>query len=96
MGLINKGIGARECVFITYVGGGILAGVVMLASRGGNIRSWQEVPRYALSAGILDLVIVTTIDYTVPRLACQDRLQLSMPLSFLPRHCWTILVYWER
>ena len=68
MGLIDKGIGTRESVFITYVSGGLLAGVVMLASRGGNLRSWQEVPWYALSAGVLGLVIVTAIGYTVPRL----------------------------
>jgi transporter family-2 protein len=40
----------------------------MLASRGGNLRSWQEVSWYALSAGVLGLVIVTAIGYTVPRL----------------------------
>jgi transporter family-2 protein len=39
MGVIDKGIGTRESVFITYVSGGILAGVVMLVSRGGNLRS---------------------------------------------------------
>ena len=56
MGLMDKGIGTRESVFITYASGGILAGLVMLACRGGNLKAWQAVPGYALSAGVLGLV----------------------------------------
>jgi len=83
MGLIDKGIGTRESVFITYVSGGILAGVVMLVSRGGNLRSWQEVPWYALSAGVLGLVIVTTIGYTVPRLGLSKAFTIIVATQFL-------------
>ena len=83
MGLIDKGIGTRESVFITYVSGGILAGVVMLASRGGNLRSWHEVPWYALSAGILGLVIVTTIGYTVPRLGLSRAFTIIVASQFI-------------
>ena len=59
MGVMDKGIGTRESVFITYASGGIVAAVVMLASRGANLKAWQGVPWYALSSGILGLVIVT-------------------------------------
>jgi bacterial/archaeal transporter family-2 protein len=83
MGLIDKGIGTRESVFITYVSGGILAGVVMLASRGGNLRSWQEVPWYALSAGVLGLVIVAAIGYTVPRLGLSRAFTIIVASQFL-------------
>jgi transporter family-2 protein len=83
MGLIDKGIGTRESVFITYVSGGILAGVVMLVSRGGNLRSWQEVPWYALSAGVLGLVIVTAIGYTVPRLGLSKAFTIIVASQFL-------------
>jgi transporter family-2 protein len=68
MGLMDKAIGTKESVFITYAGGGILAGFLMLAARGGNLRAWQSVPWYALLAGVVGLVIVGTIGYTVPRL----------------------------
>jgi transporter family-2 protein len=83
MGLIDKGIGTRESVFITYVSGGILAGIIMLASGGGNLRSWREVPWYAMSAGILGLVIVTTIGYTVPRLGLSKAFTILVASQFL-------------
>lgn len=68
MGLLDKALGTKESVFITYGGGGILAGFVMLAARGGNLKAWQSVPWYTLGAGAVGLVIVGTIGYTVPRL----------------------------
>jgi transporter family-2 protein len=83
MGLIDKGIGTRESVFITYAIGGILAGVIMLAARGGNLRSWQEVPWYALSAGMLGLVIVAAIGYTVPRLGLSKAFTIIVASQFL-------------
>ena len=83
MGLIDKGIGTRESVFITYASGGILAGVIMLASRGGNLRSWQAVPWYALSAGVLGLVIVAAIGYTIPRLGLAKAFTVIVASQFL-------------
>lgn len=83
MGLIDKGIGTRESVFITYVSGGILAGIVMLAARGGNLRSWHTVPWYALSSGLLGLVIVTTIGYTVPRLGLSKAFTIIVASQFI-------------
>jgi transporter family-2 protein len=83
MGLIDKGIGTRESVFITYASGGILTGIIMLASRGGNLRSWQVVPWYALSAGALGLVIVAAISYTVPRLGLSKAFTIIVASQFL-------------
>jgi transporter family-2 protein len=68
MGLMDQGIGTRESVFITYAGGGALVCLLMLAARGGNLAAWRQVPWYALTAGLLGLVIVGSIGYTVPRL----------------------------
>ena len=68
MGLMDKQIGTLESIFITYGGGGLLIGLAMLLSRGGNLAAWQGVPWYALSAGALGLVIVGTIGYGTARL----------------------------
>jgi transporter family-2 protein len=68
MGLMDQGLGTRESVFLTYASGGLVVALVMLAARGGNVRAWASVPWYALTAGLLGLVIVGTIGYTVPRL----------------------------
>ncbi len=83
MGLMDKGIGTRESVFITYASGGLVAAVVMLASRGGNLKAWQGVPWYALSAGLLGLVIVGTIGYTAPRLGLSKAFTIIVATQFI-------------
>jgi len=38
MGLLDRGLGTRQIVFITYFSGGLIAALVMAASKGGNLR----------------------------------------------------------
>ena len=83
MGLLDKNIGTLESVFITYASGGMLAAVAMIASRGGNLKAVQTVPWYALSAGIVGLVIVGTISYTVPRLGLSKAFTIIVASQFL-------------
>ena len=83
MGLMDKNIGTLESVFITYSSGGILAAVAMIASRGGNLKAVQTVPWYALSAGLMGLVIVGTIGYTVPRLGLSKAFTVIVASQFL-------------
>ena len=68
MGIMDQRIGSKESVFITYASGGVLTALMMIVARGGHLSAWQNAPWYALCAGILGLVIVGTIGYTVPRL----------------------------
>ena len=68
MGIMEQRMGWKESVFITYVSGGILIALIMVLARGGNLGAWPKVPWYVFTAGILGLVIVGTIGYTVPRL----------------------------
>jgi bacterial/archaeal transporter family-2 protein len=83
MGLMDKNIGTLESVFITYASGGFLAAVAMIASRGGNLKAVQTVPWYALSAGLVGLVIVGTISYTVPRLGLSKAFTIIVASQFL-------------
>ena len=83
MGLLDKNIGTLESVFITYASGGMLAAVAMIASRGGNLKAVQTVPWYALSAGLVGLVIVGTISYTVPRLGLSKAFTIIVASQFL-------------
>ena len=68
MGLMGKGIGTIESVFICYVGGAILIVPLVLILRGGNLMAWNNVPWYSLSAGVLGLIIVGAPGFSVPRL----------------------------
>lgn len=50
MGLMDKGIGTIESMFITYGSGGVLVGLAMLFYRGGNLAAWQNVPSLPVSS----------------------------------------------
>lgn len=68
MGIMDRILGTQESVFITYASGGLLASILMLITRGGNLAAFRQVPWYAFLAGATGLVIVGAIGYTVPRL----------------------------
>jgi transporter family-2 protein len=83
MGLMDVVMGTRESVFVTYASGGVLVSLIVLFSRGGNLKAWQGVPWYAFSAGLLGLVIVGTIGYVVPRLGVAKGFTLIVASQFL-------------
>jgi len=68
MGLMDKRLGTLESVFITYFSGGVLIGLIVLIQRGGNLFSGAAAPWYAYTSGVLGLIIVGTLAYSVPRL----------------------------
>ena len=83
MGLMDKQIGTLESVFITYGSGGLLVGLVMLLSRGGNLAAWQTVPWYALAAGALGLGIVGAIGYGTARMGLVTAMTVIVAAQFI-------------
>ena len=83
MGLLDKSIGTLEGVFITYAGGGMLIGLVLVFMRGGNLGSWQAVPWYAYSSGALGLLIVGAIGYSAPRLGLVATFTIIVSCQFM-------------
>jgi transporter family-2 protein len=83
MGLMDRSIGTRESVFITYALGGIIAVLAMLFWRGGNLRAWHAAPWYSFSAGVLGLIIVGTVAYTVPRVGLSRAFTAIVAAQFL-------------
>jgi transporter family-2 protein len=83
MGLMDKQIGTLESVFITYGTGGLLVGLAMLLTRGGNLAAWQTVPWYALTSGVVGLVIVGTIGYGTARLGLVTAMTVIVATQFL-------------
>ncbi|HKZ55172.1 MAG TPA: DMT family transporter [Anaerolineales bacterium] len=83
MGLMDRALGTRESVFLTYGSGGLIATLLILAARGGNLRAAGGVPWYAFTAGLLGLVIVSTIGYVVPRLGVAKAFTLIVASQFL-------------
>ena len=83
MGLLDRTLGTRESIFVTYAGGGLIITLLMLAFRGGNLKNWQAVPWYAFGTGILGLIIVGSIGYVVPRLGVAKGFTLIVASQFL-------------
>jgi transporter family-2 protein len=83
MGLLDRTLGTRESIFVTYASGGLIITLLMLAFRGGNLKNWQAVPWYAFGTGILGLIIVGSIGYVVPRLGVAKGFTLIVASQFL-------------
>ncbi len=83
IGIIDKNVGTVESVFITYGGGGLIIGIVMLLLRGGNLSSLQSIPNYVLLTGPLGLVIIATIGYSVPRLGLVTAFTILVASQFI-------------
>jgi transporter family-2 protein len=83
MALMDKQIGTLESVFITYGGGGVLIGLAMLLSRGGNLADWQTVPGYTLTSGALGLIIVGSIGYGTARMGLVTAMTIIIAAQFI-------------
>lgn len=83
MGVMDRSIGTLESVLITYGSGGLLIVIAMLINRGGNLSAWKNVPWYALTAGVLGLIIVGTIGYSTPRLGLVTTFTIFVASQFI-------------
>lgn len=82
-GLLDQRMGTLESVFITYGSGGLVIGLLMLAWRGGNLVAWPNAPWYAFTSGLLGLVIIGSISYSVPRLGLAVAFTVLVAVQFL-------------
>jgi transporter family-2 protein len=83
MGLLDRSLGTKESVFITYASGGLVAVLVVLGTRGLNLQPQLPLPWYAFTTGILGLIIVATIGYVVPRMGAARGFTLILASQFL-------------
>jgi transporter family-2 protein len=68
LGVMEDKVGTLTSTFITYGGGGLAVGLMMLAFRGGRLGEIREVPWWALTAGIAGLVVVASLGISVDRI----------------------------
>ena len=83
MGIMDKQLGTLESVFLTYGIGALLIAAVMLFYRGGNLGQWQQVPWWTLTAGLVGLVIVGSIGYSVSRMGVVSAFILITAAQFI-------------
>jgi bacterial/archaeal transporter family-2 protein len=68
LGFMENRVGTLATTFITYGGGGLAIGLLMLVLGGGKWAGLREVPWWAFTAGLMGLVVVATLGITVSRL----------------------------
>lgn len=83
MGLLDRALGSKESVFITYGSGGVIAALVAFMTGNLNLKSQDPLPWYAFTTGILGLVIVGAIGYVVPRLGATMGFTVIVASQFL-------------
>lgn len=82
-GVVSDRVGTLEAVFITYGVGGVLSAVLMVLARGGNLAAVRQLPVYVYLAGVLGLVIVGAISFSVARLGVVRGLLLITVAQFV-------------
>lgn len=84
MGIMDKGMGTKESVLLTYGLGGVLMLLYLLLAPGSfSFRSLgQSVPWYVMGSGILGLVIVASISYAIPRLGLATAFTIVIAAQF--------------
>jgi transporter family-2 protein len=83
LGFMGGRLGNLEAVFVTYGVGGVIAGMLILVARGGNLQALRELPGYTYLAGACGLVVVGTISWSVARLGVVRGLLLVTAAQFL-------------
>ncbi len=68
LGVMEERVGTLASTFVTYGGGGLAIGLLMVALRGGRFSDLREIPWWAFTAGLMGLVVVASLGITVARL----------------------------
>ena len=83
MGMTDRRIGTSGSIFINYISGAVIAGLIILMLRGGSLKNLAQVPWYTLSIGALGLVVAGSIGYTVPRLGLSTAFTVVIASQFV-------------
>jgi transporter family-2 protein len=68
LGVMEQRVGTLASTFVTYGGGGLAIGLLMLAFRGGRLADLKDLPWWVFTAGLMGLVVVASLGITVNRL----------------------------
>lgn len=66
--MIGQRVGLLGAAFAVHFAGAVVAGVLLLAAPPASSSAWRGVPWLMAAAGILGVVFLTSISYTIPRI----------------------------
>jgi transporter family-2 protein len=75
-GAMGQRIGGTASSVIIHLSGLVFSMILLIIRGGEKIRDWNTVPWYMFGAGILGLVLIQTINITLPRLGATSMLTL--------------------
>lgn len=68
LGQMGQRVGGVAGSFIVHLSGTLISGILLITRRGENIGEWRGLPWYMLASGAFGLVVVLTLNQTIPRL----------------------------
>ncbi len=83
MGIMDRKIGTSGALFVNYISGAIVVTLFVVLLHGGALKGIAQVPWYALSAGLMGLVIAGSIGYTVPHLGLAAAFTIVVATQFI-------------
>ncbi len=82
LGVMEQRLGTLEATFITYASGGIAIAAATLAVRGFDVGAARQLPWWAWTAGLLGLVIISSIAFGAPRIGLVGTLTVLVVAQF--------------
>ncbi len=83
MGVVDRNVGTLPSVLFTYGSGAILVGLIYLVARPGSLGEVASQPAFTWFSGVMGLIIIGTIGYTVPRLGLGAALTLFVAFQLI-------------
>ena len=83
LGVMEVKAGTMASTFITYAGGGVAATILMFTIGGARLADLRDVPWWAFTAGLMGLVIVSSLGVTVSNLGLGAGLTLFTGASIV-------------
>lgn len=74
--MITQRLGLLESIFIIHIDGALAVLVPLLMYGGGYLAHWKSLPWYALGAGVLGLIVLGAVSYTIPRIGVATSVML--------------------
>lgn len=68
LGVMEQRVGTLASTFVTYAGGGLAIAILMVAFQSSRLSELRELPWWALTAGLMGLVVVASLGISVARL----------------------------
>lgn len=83
LGVMEDRAGTLATTFVTYGGGGLVIGLVMVTMGGARISDLKGVPWWAFTAGLMGLIIIAALGITVANLGLGSGLTLFTGASLI-------------